>query len=637
MPEQNFPQLQPQAEKSVKIDNFKKLFPLLGIIIFILANSVGVFLSLQKKNLTRTTTDTNINDTNINKEIVEETPNNFSLYKEYRNESLGVNFLYPKDYIKLTDTIYPIPLVTFVSAPDCADSSLQTGEQFGDCYVLNVWQQPQPYNFNWSSTNFYRNESFQLKNSRGTIKTYEEFGTEITTIQIPRYDKRDINKFLGELIIQYSYGASNANRANEILKVLLENLEVSQTYVSVSPTPCCKQDVPTMLVRNAERFWIFQQNKLTEIPIALDDSIGGEKISPDGNKIAFFYWNHDRDAVGFFDSAKTGIAVVETKAPFKMSRLIDPGIDAHTYLSWSPDGRYLSYVLNSGQGVGMLDTITGKEVFRFSADNYISDSFESGGRPIVWVDEDRFSFVFNGRLYLGTLSNPTKQVIATNVTNAEPAFEAPPFLYEPLWSPDGTYVMYRTKDSAIIQNINTNKKYQFGKQVEYGLLGFHYLSVSAIGWTKNNEFLFREDNKLKLIRIQSDDLSIQEITEISGDNNLGYNIGYNLVGNGPYVLAFFGDLTTPLVIYDLEQKKKICNLKAGKFYAAGISNGNTYVLANPLVPKWKQWQNDYSKATNQARRILEIFNINSCELLGGFVLDNDASVDLDVQFGFKFR
>lgn len=625
MQDQNFQQSQPQPENQQKIKDLKRILPFVISVIIILV-FFGAFLLLQKNNLPQPTTEPT---TNTNTEVRQKIPDNFALYQ---NESLGISFLYPKDYIKLTDAMYPIPLATFVSAPNCADLSWATGEQFGDCYVLNVWQQPKPYNFNLSSTNFYRNEPLQLKNSRGTIKTYERFGTEITTIQIPRYDAQDTGKVLGELIIQYSYRASNANRANEILKTLLENLEASQVYVSVSPPNCCKQDAPIVLVRNAGKFWIFQQNKLTEIPVALDDSVGGEKISPDGDKIAFLHWNYERDAAGLFRSAKTGIAVVETKAPFKMSRLVNPGIDAHTYLSWSPNGRYLSYLLNDGQGVGMLDTITGQEVFRFSADKYSYDPEEAGGRPIVWVNKDEFSFIFNGQLYLGTLNNPTNKIIATGVTNAESRFESPPLLYEPRWSPDGTYVMYRTKDWAVIQNVNTNKKYKFGKQVESDF-GF-YLSVSEIGWTKNNEFLFEEDNKLKLARIQPNDLSIQDITEISGDDT-----NYTLVENGPYILAHSGYLTTPLIIYNLDQKTKICpNLKAGKFYTSGISNGNIYVVANPLVPEWVQWPNNSDEATDQAERILEIFNISSCESLGGFIIGNNTSgVNLNVQLGPELK
>lgn len=517
--------------------------------------------------------------------------------------------------------MYPVPLVTLASSPNCIDLSWATGEQFGDCFVLNVWQQPKPYNFNLSSTNFYRNESLQLNDALGTIKTYERFGTEIVTIQIPRYSQNDASKATGELIIQYSYRRENSERANEVLRTLLDNLEVNQTYALISPPSCCKQETPTVLVRNAGKLRIFQKNVLTEIPIALEDSVGGEKISSDGNKVAFLHWNYERDRVGLFSSAKTGVAVVEAISPHKITRLIAPGINAHTYLSWSPDGRYLSYVLDDGQGVGMLDTQKQQEVFRFLAEDSKYDPEESGGRPLVWVDDKEFSFIYNGKLYLGTLTNPTSKVIADGATNAESRFESTPALYEPLWSPDGKYVMYRTKESAIIQNINTNKKYQLGKQVE-SEFGF-YLNISEIGWTKNNEFLFEEDNQFKLARIELSGLSIQNIAELSGND-----ISYSLIGSGPYVAVYSGYLTSPLTIYDINQKIKVCqNLHMGKYYAAYVSktNQNVYVVANPLVPEWVQWPNNSYEATDQAKKVLEVFNITSCESLGGFIVDDSTS------------
>jgi hypothetical protein len=76
-------------------------------------------------------------------------------------------------------------------------------------------------------------------------------------------------------------------------------------------------------------------------------------------------------------------------------------------------------------------------------------------------------------------------------------------------------------------------------------------------------------------------------------------------------------------LYDLERGVDVCpDLNFGKFQAYTVSDEGAFIVTNPQVPQWKRWPNNYDVATDQVERILEIYNVDSCQLVGSFATGN---------------
>ncbi len=530
----------------------------------------------------------------------------------YENDALGVSFPLPKTLHKkqrIQCILCRSRLLLILLNAAGSNLSYRGEDEFGNCFTLNVWQQSSPYEFNDVSTDFYRNESLETENASGTVTAYDEFGVAINTIQIPRYDE----EVAGELIIQYSYSSKNYIEAEKIFETILNGLKASPDYVSISPKKCCDQKIPQIFFANYIGINSIQNNKLQRINIELKDNyIVGIEVAPDGDKIAFLYWSYEQQPDKLFSSYKTGVAIMDANSPNNITRLIEPGINAHTHLVWSPDSRYLSYIINDGAGFGMVDVISQKEIFRFAD----QESIITG--PIAWINDKKFSLIYNGVLYLGSPDNPEFKIVAEEAINSSPRFESPPALYSPVWSPDGRYVIYRTENSKTIKDVETGGQYQLGETYESkDNFGIKTWSAHVIDWTKNNEFIFVEYDKIKLAQIKNNNIEIREILETEPFYR------FELIEDGPNLALYQSGFSEfPVKIYNIDDETYVCQeALISQYYNSGTTaDGDVFIISNPLIPRFVQWPNNSSVVLQETESIIELFNISKCESMGGFIL-----------------
>ena len=563
-------------------------------------------------------------------------------FTTYENQSLGISFQYPENYIQTEETMYPIPLVTFVSAPECVGEDIWWGydEKFEDCFVLNVWQQEVPYNLNMDY--FSKYGSIYFGDTRGTTKTRKtNSGFEINTVQIPRLNKQ--KEVAGELIMQYIYNQKNTKVGSKVFKTILRNVQGSSDYIAVQPQPCCTESTPSMVIQRYGgthhlRVYHLLGSDLKKIQYHKEDgiTIGHPKTSPDGNKVALPYWHtkeHTNGPEGFDPPTETGITIIHTNAPYTATQIIKPEKDTHSHLSWSPDSRYISYMIDYGEGVGMMDTTTKKEVFRFHATKNDYERYERGdiasvgGQPVVWINNNEFGVLYNGTLYLGTPTNPKQRIIAENINKSGMQYyklKGRPSFYAHFLSPDGRYVVYRASDSAIMQDIETGKKYPFGRwddgsdggKQEPNWRNEGWSIREEIGWTKENKLLFNEDGILKQASVKDGILIIEEIVDLAP---FGHEA--TLIENGPYLLLYGDSPPEPIIVYNIDTQSQICpNLHMLHYYTSAVApDGNIYVVANPTHPRFPQSMDNQRNIRRQNEKMLEVFNITRCESVGGFM------------------
>jgi hypothetical protein len=522
---------------------------------------------------------------------------NLSLYK---NEQLGLSFFYPDYFINTQDVTYPMYLVSFSSDGQCDVLGGSVGNQVKGCILLNIWQQPSTYEYNLTSTKFFRSETIRFHNATGTLKSYSSLGATVTTVQIPRYDT---DGTASELVIQFSYEDTNYN-ANSVIDTVLATLEVEQESAVALQLPCCEGEIPTIWVQNRERAYLFKQGVVHPVLSDMKERFSQEAFSPDGSMIAFIHSDYDRDSVGLYRRPKSGISILSVKDPHNLTELISPGVIAHSNITWSPGGRYLSYVLGDGEGVGMIDVSTKEELFRYIADEYVY-GLEKEPSRVTWLNDYEISLVFNGYMYIGTVDTPIKKLIASGINGT------------PLWSPDQKFVMYLTKESAVIQDIAKGDRYYFGEQAESISMGYSFVDVHAVGWAIDNTLLFTNSNGLSSAKIESGVLKLKTLPEITIEHG-----NYTLM-NERLIIVSTGHPINSSALYDLERGVDVCpDLNFGKFQAYTVSDEGAFIVTNPQVPQWKRWPNNYDVATDQVERILEIYNVDSCQLVGSFATGN---------------
>ena len=178
------------------------------------------------------------------------------------------------------------------------------------------------------------------------------------------------------------------------------------------------------------------------------ESLYGFSIAPGLERAVFGRFNFDRDGSpnGMFGSGRNTLALLSLDASSTVKNVGPDKQTAKWNFEWSPDGKHLSYVVNDGQALEILDVSTNKVVLNLKGE---------ATTPLAWLKSDTFSFVQDGKLYSGSIANPKAQVVVEGVDNSLCNFEGPPALIAPLWSPTRIWVGYFTKNGYAVKNVKT--------------------------------------------------------------------------------------------------------------------------------------------------------------------------------------
>lgn len=227
------------------------------------------------------------------------------------------------------------------------------------------------------------------------------------------------------------------------------------------------------------------------------ESLYGFTIAPTFDRALFGRYNFDRDGSpnGMFGSGRNTLAVVDLA---KNATAKNVGPDKQTAkwdIAWSPDGKYVAYVVNDGEALEILDV---------SANKVVLTQKGEATTPVFWLKSDTFSFVQGGKLYSGSVSNPKAQVVAEGVDNSLCNFEGPPRLVAPLWSPSRTWVGYFTKNGYAVKNVKTGKVHtaKVAVSAEDDVCGAAP-DIQVIGFDAGDNLYFRTQNGNTTMKLTS--------------------------------------------------------------------------------------------------------------------------------------
>lgn len=227
------------------------------------------------------------------------------------------------------------------------------------------------------------------------------------------------------------------------------------------------------------------------------DSLYGFTIAPTFDRALFGRYNFDRDGSpnGMFGSGRNTLAVVDLA---KNATAKNVGPDKQTAkwnFEWSPDGKYVAYVVNDGDALEVLDV---------SANKVVLTQKGEATTPVSWLKSDTFSFVQGGKLYSGSIQNPKAQVVAEGVDNSLCSFEGPPVLVAPLWSPSRTWVGYFTKNGYAVKNVKTGKVLtaKVAVSAEDDVCGAAP-DIQVIGFDAGDNLYFRTENGNTTMKLTS--------------------------------------------------------------------------------------------------------------------------------------
>lgn len=218
------------------------------------------------------------------------------------------------------------------------------------------------------------------------------------------------------------------------------------------------------------------------------ESLYGFSIAPGLERAVFGRFNFDRDGSpgGMFGSGRNTLSLLSLDNSGALKNVGPDKQTAKWDLRWSPDGTYVSYVVNDGQALEVLDVSANKVVLNLKG---------AATTPMAWLKSDTFSFVQDGKLYSGSIANPKAQVVAEAVDNSLCNFEGPPALIAPLWSPTRTWVGYFTKNGYAVKNVKTGKVLtaKVAVSAEDGVCGATP-DIQVIGFDAGDSLYFRTEN-----------------------------------------------------------------------------------------------------------------------------------------------
>jgi len=215
------------------------------------------------------------------------------------------------------------------------------------------------------------------------------------------------------------------------------------------------------------------------------DSLFGATLSPDGSSLIVGHYNYDQDgsSAGLFGSGINTLKLVSLTLGDDPKTVGQEKGNAKWDFRWSPDSEHVAYVVNDGAALEILNIKTNKVVAK---------SEGKDTTPVQWLSENSLSFVQDGKLYLGRVSNLKEKIIAEKVDNSLCAFESPPILVPPLWSPDGNYVGFYRANSYIVKELKGTREASLGALIlDEGPCG-DVVDISPIGWGNDNKFYFAD-------------------------------------------------------------------------------------------------------------------------------------------------
>lgn len=227
------------------------------------------------------------------------------------------------------------------------------------------------------------------------------------------------------------------------------------------------------------------------------ESLYGFTIAPAFDRAIFGRYNFDRDGSpsGMFGSGRNTLAVLDLAKDGAAKNVGPDKQTAKWNFRWSPDGKYVAYVVNDGQALEILDVGANKVVLNLKGE---------ATTPVFWLKSDVFSYVQNGKLYSGTISDPKAQIVAEGVDNSLCSFESPPALVAPLWSPTRTWVGYFTKNGYAVKNVKTGKVLtaKVAVSAEDDICGGSP-DIQVVGFDAGDSLFFRTENGATTMKLST--------------------------------------------------------------------------------------------------------------------------------------
>jgi hypothetical protein len=269
--------------------------------------------------------------------------------------------------------------------------------------------------------------------------------------------------------------------------------------IPLSPSSASSELAPKLFLFKGDKVVSWQNDVFSEVADYSEtkDFVHDFTISPDAKYFAYGHGKQtDEGCCGLYTSALNTIAIGSMEN-LSVSDVGEKNTHAKWHLSWSPDSKYLAYVVNDGIAFEIMDTSNGAVVAKSSGE---------GTSSVVWLSSEEYSYVQDSKLYIGTLKNPKSKTITDNVSNDLCVFEGPRYVAPPIWSKDGQWVSYYTKDNYVVLNKSGTNKYtaKIGTSGTPGedICG-DYLDISPIGFDRSNNFYYETENNSKVFVIDT--------------------------------------------------------------------------------------------------------------------------------------
>lgn len=359
-----------------------------------------------------------------------------------------------------------------------------------------------------------------------------------------------------------------------------------------------------ILLQQKQALWFIKEDGSQQKIISYEnEEIADIRLSPNGQFISVLHWKWMENSNSLISR---GVSIISTISPYTVKELIPPGTDSHLNIRWSPNSQYISYIVSDRNGIEVREIDTGQIVLSLkSKKQHIVSYFDGFARPMVWIDQNRFSYILDNNLYIGTLTSPHENIIANDANNKHCTFMSYDYLCAPDWSTDGRYVSYSATSTFIILDTLTSKKFTFGTLTGGGEHG-DFLNISNIGWSPDGKYFYEEDRVLKFIQMPGGAISNLQLPKLTEP------AAYNLSPDGMYLATsnpgYIGSVTS---VYNLKNNQLICTGLKIRYPLGDRGQGwsENYILGKISVSRESfntQLAEDY---------LIVLADINECDIV----------------------
>lgn len=344
------------------------------------------------------------------------------------------------------------------------------------------------------------------------------------------------------------------------------------------------------------------------IPDNKDFIFGEFSVSPDGKYLVYTLYDSEQDgSLGKYDYLKTGLSLM-TLSDQKTTEIFPRNMRAYTDIHWSADGKYFSYLVNGGASIEIKNSVTHKTVLTIPSPGSRNLS------PLVWIDNERFSFISENSLYSGTLQNPKERLIASDVDNGVAVFEGASYIDVPKWSDDGQYVAYFTQETLKVLDTLTNKQYKLGRILNDCSLTMtedcSFPSIYSYQWFDSVLYYIENDT-------ETSNSLISDITKLkyfnfvsSSTNTISEDVAYGALeekDDSDYI-SFYDNASESHRLYDTKNHQVICQNELAR---------SDFVAASHLFPEKaiilrRIKINPYPNSEKDWESILSVINLKTC-------------------------